>query len=109
MTTSLDSYLHGPYKEDGAFLKRLTDTIHEVIPIFYNYKADLPFKKDSPNRVSTWPYGVSVGENEKGEVKRRGSRFSASTHCMIRFALDAFEPRPRDKYSFLLGKGFRPN
>jgi hypothetical protein len=45
MTTSLDCcYLHGPYKEDGAFLQTLIDTIREVLPIFYKEATTLPVR-----------------------------------------------------------------
>ena len=104
--TSLESYLRGPYKDDGLFLKRLLDKVEEVIPLFYKQKKNLPVKKDEPDdTVVTWPYAVAAGEG--GKLTPTGESFSASTHCMILFALDAFSPRGKDEQSLLLGKGFR--
>ena len=104
MTTPLDSYLHGAYKEDGAFLRRLTNTIREVLPVFYRKAAELPVKRINGLSVLTWPYAIS---NPSVDAPKQ-DYFSSSTHCMILFALDSFDPRPKNKYSVLLGKGFRP-
>lgn len=104
MATSLDSYLRGQYKEDRAFLGRLTNTIDEVIPIFYERSANLRIAEGAKTLVTSWPYAVVSGESPPGG----GHWVSASTHCMILFALDAFGARKKDKYSMLLGKGFRP-
>jgi hypothetical protein len=105
MTTSLDSYLHGPYKEDGAFLSTLTGTIDEVLPMFYDHSSELEVR-DSGIKVTSWPYVITF-ENEKLSVHE--NKFSASTHCMILFALDALDPRPKNRYSLLLSKDFRPH
>ncbi|HJR07768.1 MAG TPA: ATP-binding protein [Pyrinomonadaceae bacterium] len=96
--TSLESYLRGTYKEDGAFLNRLLNTIDEVIPLFYKQKHEKLLEKGE----TTWPYAVSKG------LKQRGEKLSSSTHGMILFALDALSPRGKNKYSILLGKDFRP-
>ena len=105
--TSLESYLRGPYKEDGVFLSRLLNTIEEVIPLFYKQNfAHPPAGEEAvrPAQIS-WPYAVSLRDRK---LTQRGESFSASTHCMILFALDAFSPRGKDDYSLLLGKKFRP-
>ncbi|MGB7922198.1 MAG: ATP-binding protein [Pyrinomonadaceae bacterium] len=105
--TSLESYLRGPYKEDGAFLDRLVNIIEEVIPLFYKQKRDLRLRADSASPlVPSWPYAISVGGERRS--KPMEGTVSRSTHCMILFALDAFSPRGKDKYSILLGKNFRP-
>src|SRR5215216_963692 len=105
--TSLESYLRGPYKDDGVFLNRLLTTINEVIPIFHKQSiSDLPLSKGGSAHVTSWPYAVSF---QDGELVPRGESFSASTHCMILFALDALTPRGKDKHSILLGEGFRPS
>lgn len=103
MTTSLDSYLRGPCKEDRLFLGRLRDTINEVIPIFYARQTDLRLTQGGKTAVTSWPYAVV-----RDESKVRKQRFSASTHGMILFALDALSPRAKDKYPILIGKSFRP-
>lgn len=102
MTTSLDSYLHGRYRDDGVFLGRLRDTIEEVLPLFYKQKLD-PSKLEGR---TTWPYAVSAAKD--GKLTAKGENLSASTHCMIVFALDALAPRDQSHYSLLLGRGFRP-
>ncbi|MDT5061038.1 MAG: hypothetical protein QOH63_1497 [Acidobacteriota bacterium] len=104
--TALDSYLRGPYKEDGEFLKRLSNAIEETIPLFYKRALELPVSKETPKiKGYTWPYVVLAEPNDK---EKETKILSASTHCMILFALDAFNPRGKDDYSLLLGKGFRP-
>jgi SpoVK/Ycf46/Vps4 family AAA+-type ATPase len=103
MTTSLDSYLHGAYKDDNAFLRRLTNTIREVLPVFYKKSDTLPVR-DLDLEVPTWPYAITGSKDNAPKP-----HFSSSTHCMILFALDSFNPRPKDAYSILLGKGFRPH
>ena len=105
--TSLESYLRGPNKEDGAFMRRLLSVIDEVVPLFYRKSFDLKLGESPANSYLTWPYAVS-GENSfdsQGELKN----FSASTHCMILFALDALGPRKSsDQFSVLLGQAYRP-
>lgn len=103
MTTSLDAYLRGPYKEDSAFLSRLLNTMDEVVPIFYRETHEELLKQQ---KMTTWPYAVSVEQDRT--LKQRGKVFSASTHCMILFALDALSLYGKDKHSILLGEGFRP-
>jgi hypothetical protein len=105
---SLDAYLHGPHKDDGAFLDRLVNTIRDVVPIFYRQPAKLPLTEEpGAASIATWPYAVSL--NDARAVQKSGTKFSASTHGMVLFALDAFIPRGRDRYSFLLGEGFKPS
>lgn len=104
MTKSLDAYLRGPYKEDGTFLKTLRSKIEEVMPIFHKQSIRLPIKKRSQTRVLTWPYAVSFDVT----LRRHAEFFSASTHCMILFALDALASREEKADSILLGPGFRP-
>lgn len=62
MTTSLDSYLHGSYKEDGAFLERLKNAIREVLPVFYRKAPTLPVKDRKKLKLSTWPYRSHKGK-----------------------------------------------
>jgi hypothetical protein len=104
MAISLDTYLRGPYKEDGIFLKTLQSKIREVIPIFYKQTMRLPISKTGKTRIVTWPYAVSFD----GRLRRHKDLFSASTHCMILFALDALVSGDRKSDSVLLGRGFRP-
>jgi hypothetical protein len=106
MTTSLDSYLRGAYKDDNAFLRRLTNTIREVLPVFYKRVVELPVEGIDGVTAQTWPYAIS---DPKSHELPEQPYFSSSTHCMILFALDSFSPRAKDKYSILLGKGFRPH
>lgn len=103
MTTSLDSYLRGAFKEDCAFLRRLTDTIDEVIPIFCSQQTKLPRAKGEEPSVESWPYAVI-----RKKAVDRTQPVSWSTHSMILFALDAFRPRDKSKHSILIGEGFRP-
>jgi hypothetical protein len=103
MTTSLDSYLRGAFKEDCAFLRRLTDTIDEVIPIFCSEQTKLPRAKAEEASVESWPYAVV-----RKKAVDRTQPVSWSTHSMILFALDAFRPRDKAKHSILIGEGFRP-
>lgn len=100
--TLLDTYLRGPHREDTAFHHRLLKTIDEVIPIFYKRKQDITRTPPALEKWSTWPYaaGATAGAAPPG--------FSASTHAMILFALDSFTLRKPDRFSFLLGPGFRP-
>ncbi|MGO8899875.1 MAG: ATP-binding protein [Isosphaeraceae bacterium] len=105
--TSLDSYLRGPHREDLAFLNRLTKTIEEVLPVFYKCKDKLPLSDDPTTRVESWCY--AIWDKQTADDGSSGmSSFSASTHSMILFALDALRLRGQDKYSLLLGSGFRP-
>lgn len=104
MAKSLDTYLRGPYKDDGVFLKTLQSKIKEVIPIFYKQSMRLPISEEVGTRVSTWPYAVSFD----GKLRQHAERFSASTHCMILFALDVLASGERKTDSVLLGRGFRP-
>lgn len=105
MALSLDTYLRGPYKEDGVFLRTLQSKIREVIPIFYKQTMRLPLRKTGKIRVASWPYAVSFKGNQ---LRRHKELFSASTHCMILFALDALLSGDRTCESVLLGRGYRP-
>jgi hypothetical protein len=84
----------------------------EVIPIFceeYKEKAEVRINppRDGSNvlEVTTWPYALTP---EPGSPERPGLGFSASTHCMILFALDALVPRDKAPHSVLVGPRFRP-
>lgn len=102
--TPLENYLRGTFKEDGIFLNRLLETIEEVIPIFYKQTH----KELAKQNITSWSYAVSLtGENPK-VLQQIGEQFSASTHCMILFALEALTPRNKEQYSILLGKHFKP-
>jgi ATPase family associated with various cellular activities (AAA) len=103
MASSLDSYLRGLFKDDGAFVERLTETIGEVIPMFSAKRVSAQTRGRNRIKVTTWPYAASLRESEDEPPK-----VSWSTHCMIAFALDAFMPRSEEKYSVLFGKRFRP-
>ena len=107
--TSLDNYLRGSHREDLAFLAKLQQRIEEVVPVFYERITEVNLPMGGVDtKVTSWPYAVT-DKPVHAATAGKGS-FSASTHCMILFALDAFRRRGDDnKYSLLLGKGFRPD
>jgi len=104
--TSLDTYLRGTHREDLAFLDKLNETIKEVLPVMYERINEIPLSQHDSTKVASWPYAVADKVVDPGSTGK--SYFSASTHCMILFALDAFRRRGGDKFSLLLGSGFRP-
>lgn len=113
--TTLENYLRGPYLEDKAFHRRLLSKIQEVIPIFYEekeYPPDLVDPKVIYKSGRTWPYVIAAPafatKKRKAATTKGPISYSASTHCMIMYALDAFASRGKDEESSLLGRGFRP-
>jgi hypothetical protein len=90
-----------------AFLDRLVKTTEEILPLFYRCSEDFEISEKPGTVVRSWPYAVSYpgGNSSKPHAP---SAFSASTHCMILFAVDAFRHRDKERFSYLLGTGFRP-
>jgi hypothetical protein len=106
MMTSLDEYLRGQYLADGAFLDRLYSAIVETVPIFHKHQQILPVAKGSVKTGTTWPYAVSSPKSPA--APRKLDSLSASTHCMILFALESLLTRQSENVSLLLGKSYRP-
>lgn len=74
----LEDYLRTEYQSDKRQLERVRKVIELVLPIFN--QLSLMVKAE---RTRTWPYRLDNG------VPRPLKTFSASTHCMIAFALNA--------------------
>ncbi len=77
ISESLDWYLRGQYLDEGREIKRVGQTIDEVIPVFER------FLRTRSNGWADWPYEIS----RVPETTERG--YSQSTSAMILFALAA--------------------